>query len=236
MSRIGIDYFISSIEMANIRGFVEGPGDFLGELQDRMGLVGPDVEGFLVGVSISRRHGHERSDIVDVGEGAGLLAVAENRHGLAVEQLIHENADDVAILVGDILSRAVDIVGAKNNVVRPEHFVGRLKVQFERVFGYSVRVLRHGNQMFRHRQLVRSVDCDRRSEYEAFRFVRDGLIEKVDGAEEIGFVVKGADEMGKAFRRVSPQVIHVVEWPISPERFDEGLVFEVAFDERAVLG
>jgi len=63
------------------------------------------------------------SNVVNVTERARLLAVAENRHRPALHDLVHENADDVAVAVAEFLIFTVNIVRSENDIIQPEHFM-----------------------------------------------------------------------------------------------------------------
>ena len=45
----------------------------------------------------------DRRDLVYIAEGARLLSVAEYSQRLALQRLVHEVADDVAVFVADVL-------------------------------------------------------------------------------------------------------------------------------------
>src|SRR5438445_6905098 len=90
--------------------------NLVGQLQHRTRLIGSDVEHLAVGSFNQRRAGYDRSDVTYVREGARLQAIAKDRHRLARQDLIHEDAYHVAVLIGNILEFPID-------VVRPEDYV-----------------------------------------------------------------------------------------------------------------
>ena len=104
--------FFAGVEMFDARQFVHGGGDFFGEIEERGGCVGADVEGLVIGGGIEDGAGDEGGDVADVGEGAGLGAVAEDGHGFAGHELVHKDADDVSIAVAEVLVGAVGGCGS----------------------------------------------------------------------------------------------------------------------------
>ena len=88
------------------------------------------------------RRRHHRRHVVDVAERARLRAVAEDRHRLALQDLIHEDADDVAVAVADVLPLAVDVVRPEDDVVEPEHRAAGGELLLDGVLGDAVRVFR----------------------------------------------------------------------------------------------
>ena len=66
-------------------------------------------------------------------ESALLQAVTEYRHGLALHDLVHEDADHVAVAVADVLPLAIHVVRAEDHVLQPEHPMRGLQVQLHGV-------------------------------------------------------------------------------------------------------
>ena len=159
------------------------------------------------------RLGHQRRDVVDVAEGARLRAVAEDRHRLALQDLVHEDADDVAVAVADVLARAVDVVRPEDHVVEAEHLAAGARAPARRRTSRcrtNPRARRTVSS--RHRQLrARAVHGDRRREDEALDAGVDGGVDQVDAADDVVRVVEPLDEVAEAFGGVGRQMIDVVE-------------------------
>jgi len=79
-----------------------------------------------------------RGDIVNIAERTSLRRAAEDRHSLATHQLVHEDSDDVAVTVTNVLSFSIDITWTKDYVIQLELRVRGPQVQLDRVFGNSV--------------------------------------------------------------------------------------------------
>ena len=104
--------------------------------------VRSDVEDLVVGIGALNGFGDDGRDVINVAECPGLEAVTEDGELLALHDLVHENADHIAIRVADVLAFSVDIVGPENHVVEPEHFVRALQIQFDSQFGDAIWVFR----------------------------------------------------------------------------------------------
>ena len=146
--------------MFHIAGQIHRLGDHAGEFVNSEGNISADVVDLVLRRFDVHRFGDQRCDIVDVGEGALLFAVAEDGHWLAFEKLVHEDADDVAIAVGDVLALAVDVVRAEDRVSKVEHVVGALEVLFDGEFGNAVRIFGDGGHVFGERGLSGAVNGD----------------------------------------------------------------------------
>jgi len=140
--------FVPRGQMHDRRRFSEGGGRFLSELQNRVMSVCPDVEDPIVSLGYRRAAGDDRSDIVDMREGPSLQSVAEDRHRQVMQQLVHENADHVAVLVGDVLPRAVNVVRAKDDEPGSKHFARGAKIEFDGILCDAVRIFGQRNQLF----------------------------------------------------------------------------------------
>src|SRR5215471_3118985 len=103
-------YLVAGVEVPDVALFTHGVGDEFGELIHRIWFVGTDVENAVLGRRIFNRRGNNWRDIANVRERSLLLAIAEDGHRLLLQQLIHEDADDVAVAVADILPFSVDVV------------------------------------------------------------------------------------------------------------------------------
>src|SRR5205823_9302671 len=78
--------------------------------------VSPDIKYLIPRFRHVYRTGNDWSYVADVGEGALLLAISEYSHWLTAQQLIHENSDNIPITIANVLSLAVNVMGAKDNV------------------------------------------------------------------------------------------------------------------------
>jgi len=90
---------------------------------DCVGNVSANVEHLIVGGGHINGVRDYRSYVIDMRESALLLAITEDGHCLAFHKLIHEDADDVAVAVTNVLALAVNVVWAENNILQAEHFM-----------------------------------------------------------------------------------------------------------------
>src|SRR5581483_9007101 len=90
---------VAGLDVADMRGLPEGADHDLGQLVHARVVIRADVEDLVLRLRGERRARDSGDDVADVGERAALLAVAEDRDVLAAEDLAHEDADDVAVLV-----------------------------------------------------------------------------------------------------------------------------------------
>ncbi len=188
-------HFVSRIEMPYVAGQVHRFGDDAGQFVDCERNIGTDVINFIFRRFDVHGFGDQRGDVVDMGESALLLAVAENGHRLAFKKLIHEDADDVAIAVGDVLPLAVDVVGAEDRISKAEHVVGTLEVLLDGQFRDAIRIFGDGGHVFGERSLAGAVDGNGAGKDEAFDVVIDRRVDQVHRADEVVVVVESADEM-----------------------------------------
>ena len=92
---------------------------------------------------------HHRRHIVDVAERARLRPVAEDRHRLPLKDLVHEDADHVAIAISDVLTRAEDVVGPKDRRSRGRTSRQAPQFQLHGVLGDAVRVFGRAERRLR---------------------------------------------------------------------------------------
>ena len=82
-----------------------------------------------------RCFGHVRGedDAAALGKskGALLFAVAEDGEGFAAHELAHEDADDVAVRIANVLVFAIDIMRTEDHIVEAEHLLGLLEIKFQ---------------------------------------------------------------------------------------------------------
>ncbi len=207
-------------------------GDVPGEIVERDRFVRPDVEDLVPRAGSVDRLGDDGRDIVDVAERPRLRAVAEDRHRAALQQLVHEDPDDVAVPVGDVLARAVDVVRPEHDEVEAEQVVRRPEVQLHGVLRDPVRILRRRPHLLGDRQhRARAVDGDRRGEHEGADAVVDRRVQQGDAAEDVVRVVEPADEVAQALGRVGRQVKDVIEPRRGEQVVHQGGVGDVARHE-----
>mmetsp|Transcript_43643 Transcript_43643/g.88030 ORF Transcript_43643/g.88030 Transcript_43643/m.88030 type:complete len:670 (+) Transcript_43643:406-2415(+) len=231
------------------------------EIVDRVRLVGADVEDLVPCSGHQWASRDRRGDVVDVAEGAHLLAVAEDRQGLAMGDLVDENSNHVSVPVKHVLVRAVDVVRPEDDEVHTEELPGRMEIELERVFCDAVGVLwrrrvalgqplglvlrlglvtRCRQRAVRVLHLREVVDApvhgDGRREHEAGNAMLHRLVEDLHGSHEVGPVVEGADEVREALGRVGAEVVDVVDLVLREQPLEEHGVLHVALDEEGAGG
>jgi len=205
--------------------------DGIRQFQQRVGLIRTDVERLVPRLRSVDRLRHHRRHIVNVAERARLRPVAEDGHRLLLQDLIHEDADHVAIAVADILARAEDVVRPEDDVVEAEQPVGRSQLHLYRVLRNPVRVFRCRNVVFGHRRRRAAVDGNRGGEHERLHPIVDGGVQQIDAAEDVVRVVEAFDERAQAFGSVGGEVIDVIEAALREQPVDERVVHHAAADE-----
>src|SRR5579862_4500181 len=114
-------HFITCMQMPDIAGAIERMCDLRCQLKNRIGRVRSDVKYLVNRLAHHGTARNEWSDIVNMRERSCLLAVSEHAHRLALENLVHENPDHVAIRVRDILALSIHVVRSKDDVVKTKH-------------------------------------------------------------------------------------------------------------------
>src|ERR1700722_7959413 len=155
-----------------------------------------------------------------MGESALLLAVTEDSHCLAFHELVHEDADNVAVTVTNILALTINIVWAKNHIVEAKHFVRNLQLSFDRELGDAIGVLRHGDHIFGHGRLSGAVNSDGGSEDEAAHLILDCSVDQIDGTNQIIVVVETFNEVTQSLSGIGRKVIYVIEIVAVEEAID----------------
>src|SRR5207249_1100832 len=173
---------------------------------DTEGHVGSNIEYLIASGRKLDGLGDDWSHIVDVRESPFLLPVTEDRHGFALQKLIHENPDDVTVAVTDILEFAINVMWTKDDIVQTKHFVRNPQFVFDRKLRDPVGVFRDGNHIFGHRSLPHTIDGNGRSEDETPDLVIDRRIYQVHRANEIVVVIEALDKMAQALGSVGGQM------------------------------
>ena len=223
--------------MRQARFHAERGGDGVGKVDHADRLVRADVEDLVLRGRDLRRPGEERRDIVDVREGPRLRSVAEDRHRFAPQATAQEDADHVAMRVGEVLAFAVDVVRTEDGERQPEHLVRRAQVELAGVLGDPVRILgpRHG--VLAQRELTGAVHGDARGEHEMPRVAGHGGVDEVHRRAEVGVVVEAARVVAQPLGRVRREMLDDIERPVlRPQRAHERRVPQVACDERHAFG
>lgn len=114
-----------------------------------------------------------RGHVFDVGKGSCLHPISKNRHRLSLHNLVHEDTNDIAIFVTDILSLPVDIMGSKDNIVQSKEFVTDSQFLFNSLFGNAVGIHGHRNHIFSHGTRVMTINGDRRTKYKTLNVMID---------------------------------------------------------------
>ena len=166
----------------------------LSQLQDRHRNCGPDIEDFAVGARHKGARHDRRDQIAYIGKRALLPAITEDRKGLLQQEAIHEDPDNVAVPVPDILKLAVNVVRPEDRIRQAKLFVGRLEIQLNRQFGDTVRILGMRYGRLQHWYLSGSVDGDGTCKDETLNAVPYGGIDQVDTANQVVGVVEAANK------------------------------------------
>src|SRR5580700_8615021 len=103
-----------------------------------MRYIGADIEDQVASRWDIHRPGDDRSYIIDVRECALLRSIAKNRHGLTAKKLIHEDSNNVAIAIANVLTLTINIVWSEHHEIEAEHFVADTQFLLHRQFGNSV--------------------------------------------------------------------------------------------------
>lgn len=164
------------------------------------------------------------------------MAVAKNRHGPALHDLIHENADDVPVAVAEVLVFTINIVRPEDDVIQPKHFMRLAQVEFHRIFGDPIRVFRLGHEFLGHRQLIAAIDRDGRREHEAFHIVVHGGVDEIDAAEQVVGVIETFDEMTQALGGVGRQMENMFEPVPGKQLLYQRRVCDRTFNEFHTVG
>src|SRR3954468_13806173 len=190
----GESHFVARRQVLDFGFNTESVGDNLSQSIDGEWHICADIENLVArGREIDGLR-DDRRDIIDVGKGALLLSVAEDSHGLAFEELVHEDANDVAVTIGDVLQFAINVVRTEDDVIQPEHVVRYFEFLLDRKFSDAIGILRLGHEVFGHWRLTRAIYRDGRSENETLYFVVDGSVDQIYRTDQVVIVVKAFDE------------------------------------------
>src|SRR5947207_2332245 len=143
-------HFISWVEMGNLKRKLHRCCYNLGERVYRKWHVSPDVKYLIPRFRHVYRTGNDWSYVADVRKGALLLAISEYSHRFTAQQLIHENPDNIPITIANVLSLAVNVMGAEDNVWKTKHFVRHFEVAFYRELRDAVGIFLNGSHVFCH--------------------------------------------------------------------------------------
>ena len=149
------------------------------------------------------------SNIVDMRERTNLRTIAKDSQRFAAKDLIHEDADNVAIAIANILALAIDVMRPKNDVIEVKHFMADFQFLFDSQLRNTVRILRYWDHIFPQRRLASTIYGDGRSEHQAPNVVIDACIYDIYGSDQIVVVIESLDEVAKALGGVGRQVINV---------------------------
>ena len=159
--------------------------DELGKLVDAHAGPVADVVGAM-NVGVKGDVGKGRSDVSDMDEVAGLLAVAKDGDGLAGEGFFHEDRHCGGVSAFRILARAEDVEEAEGGGLELTFAVEHLEVVFAVELGDGVGALWLGEHCFDFRDDgVVSVDRGRAGENEFFDSRRGGRFEHVEEAGDV---------------------------------------------------
>jgi hypothetical protein len=207
---VGVDHFVSGRQVLHSELRRQTARDFARDRQHAVRLVRSHVEDLVVRCRFERRAGDHRRHVVDVREGAGLLAVSEDRQRLLLQALMHEDADHVSVFVREILALAVHVVGPKYDEIEAEQPLRRGEVELHGQLRNAVRIFRVRRELFAHRQLIPPVHGDGRREHEALGAVVHGGVDQVDASDQIGLVVESTHEVGQALGRIHRQTVDIL--------------------------
>src|SRR5271157_298200 len=188
-------------------------------------VIASHVKDFVQRSGNRYRFRDDRRNISNISERTSLLTVTVNRHRFALETLVHKDAHDVAVLVSNVLTFAVDVVWPEDYVIQVEHLVADFQFSLNSKFCNAVGVLRVADVVFAEWRFVRSVHRDARREHEALHFVIHRAVDEVHRANQIVLVIKSLDEVRETFGGIRSQMVHVIEW-VLVEQTVQHLVIE----------
>ena len=235
MAAVRVLHLVAGIQVDDVGLDAVGLGYLVGKVQRGARMIAADVEDLVARARHQRRAGDHRGNVIDVGEGPRLKTVSEDRHGLSAQDLIHENPHDVSVLVGDVLVLPVDVVRPEDDERQVEHLLRDFQIELDRVLGDAVGVLGSGHEALGHRKLVLPVDRDGRCEHETADVGAKRPVDQGHRACDVVRVVEAADEMRKAFRGISGEVIDEVEALALREIADQEVIVDAALDEANPL-
>ena len=207
------------------------------EFVHRPRLVRTDVVHLVPRVGALDAGSYDRRDIVNIAKRPHLLAVSKDRKRLASQYLPHEDADDIAVWVSDVLVLAIHVVRAEYDVVEPEHLLRFFQVKLHRILRNPVWILRLRHQVFDHRRLVATVHRNRRREDKALhRSDVDRRIDKIHATDEVVLIVEVLDEMAQSLGCIGCKMEHIRELLLLKERIHKRGVLHAAFYEFGAFG
>ena len=98
--------------------------------------------------------GYMRGHIVNVAECPGLFTIAENSQGFTLHDLVHEDANHIAVAVTDILIFAINIVRPEDDVIQAKELMRTLQIIFYRQLADTIRIFGHRGHIFQHGQPI----------------------------------------------------------------------------------
>src|SRR5713101_5098392 len=157
-------------------------------------------------------------------ECARLLTVAKDREGFVLHNLVHEDADDVAVRVAEVLALAIDVVWAEDDVIEPEQMMAGLELLLHGELRDPIGILRLRNHVFAHRQLAGAVHGDGGREHEAFHAMIHAGVNEVDAAYEVVLIIEPLDEVAQTLCGVSREMEDVLELVFGKQTVNERVI------------
>src|SRR5207302_8222380 len=130
---------------------------------------------------------------------------------LLLHDLIHENADYIAVRVANILPFAINVVGPENYVIQAKHPLRGRQVKLDGILGDPVWIFRMRCKRFSHGHLTGSIYSNTGAKHKAFTSGPNGGVDQNHAADDVVRVIKAAYEVTKAFGRVRGEVIDVLD-------------------------
>jgi hypothetical protein len=233
---VGVEDLLARGQVHDLGLLAESGRHDLREMFHRIGCVAANVDDLVAGRRKLDGAGQVRRDIVDIAEGPALGAVAEDGQRAATENLVHEDAENVAIGVAEVLVLAIDVVGPEDDVVQTEHLVRGAQVELDGILADAVGVFRLRREVLGHGELVGPIDGDGRGEDEEPDFVLHGFVDEIDAADDIGFVIEAPDEMRESLGGVGGEMIDVIEAMLGKQAGQEGRIGHRSLEEAGLRG
>src|SRR5205085_2583533 len=154
----------------------------------------------------------------------------------SLHDLVHEDTNDVPVLITNVLIFAIYIMRPENNIVQSKHLMCGPEIQFNCIFRNAIRIFRYRCHFFGHGQLTFTIYSNRRSKHKAFDLLPDGFIDQVDTTDQVRVIIVPAYKMRKAFGRVSSKMIDVIKLVIGKKLANEAFIRYVSFNKRYSSG
>lgn len=224
-------HFIACREKFEIRFDLEFPAHGDGEISHRDWDRRSHIEDLTIRCRDKWSGDQGLHQVPDVRKRSLLETIPENRQRLIPHDAIHEDANDVAVAISDVLELSVDIVRTEDCPVQTKLLMSGLQIQFDRQLGDSIRVFRLRQHGFQHGNLTASIDGYRTGEDKMLHVVPYRGVDEIDAADQVVRVVKSSDEVAEPFSGIGGEVEHISKCVLAKQPFDEFWISDTACDK-----